>query len=176
MEPEPTPNDAEQPARRKCTKAEHQRRVAEVLRLRLGGAEYPDILQYSSAPDQNWQVGDRQIRNYIRSADERCKAYFDAKADHLLSRHLLQRRQLYAHSLAAGDFRTALAVLQDEAKLERLYGPDKVALTDPTGEEAWDANDADINAIIEAALARLGTLPDLPEPNQEVDEPGPPLD
>ena len=33
----------------------------------------------------------------------------------------VQRRTLYAHALGAGDFRTALAILQDEAKLEALY-------------------------------------------------------
>jgi hypothetical protein len=33
----------------------------------------------------------------------------------------MQRRQLYAHAMSAGDFRTALAVLKDEAMLEDLY-------------------------------------------------------
>ena len=35
----------------KSTKAEVQRRVNEVLKLRLGGAEFPDIREYANAPE-----------------------------------------------------------------------------------------------------------------------------
>jgi hypothetical protein len=105
----------------KSTRAEVLKRVEEVFKLRLGGAEFADILQYASAPEQQWDVSGRQIWNYIAAADRLVKERFDAKAAHLLARHLLQRRTLYAHAMGAGDFRTALAVLQDEAKLENLY-------------------------------------------------------
>jgi len=117
----------------KSTKVEVERRVAEVLKLRLGGAEFPDIRDYSIAPEQGWNVSDSQLWRYIQAADALCKKYFDARADHLLSRHLLQRRQLYAHAMEAGDFRTALAVLRDEAELESLYGPGKLQLTGADG-------------------------------------------
>src|SRR5262245_3407999 len=119
----------------RSTKAEVDRRVREVFQLRLGGAEFLDLREYADAPEQSWGVSDTQLRRYIRMADALCKDYFDAKADHLLSRHLLQRRQLYARALGAGDHRTALAVLKDEAELEGLYPPKKVAPTDPSGEK-----------------------------------------
>ncbi len=77
----------------KSTKAECWKRVTEVYKLRLGGAEFVDIRDYANAPEQNWNVSDSQIRRYMKAADERCKRYFDARADHLLARHLLQRRQ-----------------------------------------------------------------------------------
>src|SRR5262249_4916631 len=54
-------------------------------------------------------------------ADELCRERFDAHARHLLARHLLQRRRLYAHAMEVGDYKTALAVLKDEAQLLRLY-------------------------------------------------------
>src|SRR5437868_5450607 len=114
-------SELKKPARPRVTKAEKTKRIMEVLRLRIGGAECPDLVQFSSAPEQNWQVGERQLRKYIAAADALMKKYFDAKADYLLNRHLLQRRQLYAHALGAGDWGTALRVLQDEAKLEHLY-------------------------------------------------------
>jgi hypothetical protein len=41
--------------------------------------------------------------------------------DQLIRRHLAQRRNLYAKAVLAGDLRTALACVQDEAKLEGLY-------------------------------------------------------
>src|SRR5262245_61751698 len=117
----------------RSSKDEVRRRVNAVLKLRLGGAEFPDLREYADAPEQSWGVSDTQLRRYMTAADALCQQYFDAKAGHLLARHLLQRRQLYAYCMSAGDFRTALAVLKDEAQLEGLYPADKVALTDPSG-------------------------------------------
>src|SRR5215813_448710 len=121
----------------KSTKAEVLKRVEEVFKLRLGGAEFADIRDYAAAQEQAWGVSDTQLWRYIAAADKLVKERFDAKAEHLLHRHLLQRRTLYAHAMGAGDFRTALAVLQDEAKLEGLYPPTKVAPTTPDGQGAW---------------------------------------
>src|SRR5262249_56458106 len=93
--------------------------------LRLGGAEFADIVQYASAPEQNWNVSRRQLWNYIAAADQLVKERFDARAEHLLARHLLQRRQLFAHCMGAGDFNAALRVLDSEAKLEGLFPSEK---------------------------------------------------
>jgi hypothetical protein len=145
----------------KSSKAEVLRRVNEVFKLRLGGAEFADIREYADAPEQQWGVSDTQIRRYIAAADALCKERFDAQADHLLARHLLQRRTLYAHCMGAGDFRTALAVLKDEAQLEGLYPPSKVAPTDPTGTQEYAAafTDADRTAALQRLYARLGPGP-----------------
>jgi hypothetical protein len=142
----------------KSTKAEVAKRVSEVFKLRLGGAEFADIREYAAAPEQGWNVSDSQLWRYILAADALCKDYFDAKAEYLLPRHLLQRRQLYAHCMSAGDFRTALAVLKDEAELERLYPPKKVAPTDPTGEKQYSVGmtDAERVAALGALRARRG--------------------
>src|SRR5262249_36017998 len=58
----------------------------------------------------------------------------------------------------AGDFRTALAVLKDEAELECLYPAKKVALTDPTGSKEYTGGltDADRALALERLYARLG--------------------
>jgi hypothetical protein len=142
----------------KSTKAEVLNRVNEVLKLRLGGAEFPDIREYATAPERAWNVSDSQLWRYVRAADTLCRNYFDAEADHLLSRHLLQRRTLYAHAMGSGDFRTALAVLQDEAKLEGLYPPQKIAPTDPSGEHEYSGGmaDAEIAEALDRLYARLG--------------------
>jgi hypothetical protein len=95
------------------------------------------IREYADKPEQQWNVSDTQLRRYISAADRLVRERFDAKADYLLARHLMQRRTLFAHALGAGDFRTAPAVLQDEAKLEGLYPPTKIAPTTPDGEQAW---------------------------------------
>jgi hypothetical protein len=140
----------------KSSKAEVLKRVEEVFKLRLGGAEFADIMQH--AAEQGWGVKDRQVWNYVAAADKLMTERFDAKADHLLNRHLLQRRQLFAHALGAGDFATALRVLQDEAKLEGLYPPTKVAPTNPEGDQPYAAqlSDADRLAAFERLHAQLG--------------------
>jgi hypothetical protein len=112
----------------KATKAEVARRVEAVFELRLGGAGFADIRQYASAPTDRegkqlepWDVSDRQLWRYIDAADKLCQERYDARAGHLLARHLLRRERLYAHALEVGDYRTALAVLKDEAELEGHY-------------------------------------------------------
>jgi hypothetical protein len=142
----------------KSTKAEVKKRVEEVFKLRLGGANFADIVQYASAPEQAWGVSERQLWNYIEAADKLIVQRFDAKAPYLLHRHLLQRNQLYAHAMGAGDFRTALAVLKDEAQLEGLYPPKKVAPTDPAGEKEYTGglSDADRAVAVERLYARVG--------------------
>jgi hypothetical protein len=142
----------------RSTRAEFESRVNAVLKLRLGGAEFHDLREYAVASEQNWNVSDTQLWRYVAAADRLCKRLFDAKADYLLARHLLQRRTLYAHAMNAGDYRTALAVLQDEAKLEGLYPPTKIAPTNPDGSEEYTGGftDADRAAALERLYARLG--------------------
>ncbi|MFO0879975.1 MAG: hypothetical protein U0840_21735 [Gemmataceae bacterium] len=98
-----------------------QARVREVFKLRLGGAEFLDIVEYGV--QNGWRVSDRTIRKYISCADRLCKKVMQRKFDGLLERHLLQRRQLYAHAMNAGQYNVALAILKDEAELAGLYPP-----------------------------------------------------
>lgn len=123
-----------------------------------------DILQYSAAPEQDWGVAERQVREYVARADRLCRERFDARAEHLLARHLLQRRQLYAHALEAGDFRTALAVLQDEAKMEGLY-PETRRDAKPAAENKEADGRAVVltreaaDALVAAVLSRFSPAP-----------------
>ena len=110
-------------------------RVQEVLRLTLAGAEFPEIRQH--ATQQGWKVTDRQLRRYMESAYREIAQLSDRDAEQLLGRHLMQRRALFARALKNGDLRTALAVLQDEAKLENLYPPTKIAPTTPDGRHPY---------------------------------------
>jgi hypothetical protein len=148
----------------KATKAEISRRVEEVLRLRLDGAEFHDVVQY--AAEQGWNVRERQLWNYVRASDKLLARRLEKDRDKLLARHVAQRRALYARAVHAADYRTALAVARDEAALQGLYPPKKIAHTDPTGEEchAPALSDAECVLAIQAIYARVG-----------VRGPGPPL-
>jgi hypothetical protein len=162
----------------KSTSAEVRKRVEAVFNLRLGGAEFADIVQYASAREQGWGVSERQLWNYVRAADQLVKERFDARAEHLLNRHLLQRRTLYAHAMGAGDFRTALAVLQDEAKLEGLYPPQKIAPTNPQGDKPYEGSltDDERLAALRALYARLGAGGGGPPADRQAGADGPLLD
>src|SRR5688572_23280510 len=102
-----------------------QQRVEEVLQLRLLGAEFIDIRKYANEPEpdsgrQPWNVSDSQLWRYIRAGDELLARTLDKDRDRLLNRHLAQRRALHARAMSVADYRTALAVLKDEAELFRL--------------------------------------------------------
>src|SRR5262249_38670280 len=99
----------------RSSKAEVAKRVEEVFELRLGGTELQYVREHAQAtvddegkPREPWNVSEGQLCRYIATADQLCKQRFDARAEHLLARHLLQRRRLYAHAMEVADFKTAL--------------------------------------------------------------------
>ena len=119
----------------KSDKATVMQRVDDVLRLILAGAEFPEIRHYAS--EHNWDVSERQVRRYLEAAYCRLAQMTERNRDQLLGRHLMQRRALYARCLRGDDLRTALIVLKDEAALEGLYPPTKIAPTTPDGRQLW---------------------------------------
>src|SRR5262245_40053797 len=154
----------------KSSKAEVRKRVEEVFKLRLGGANLADIVQYASAPEQAWGVSERQIANYIKAAEKLIVERYDAKAPCLLNRHLLQRDQLFAHAMGVGDFRTALAVLDSGAKLLGLFPAERHELTGKGGgplqtmQTVVELSDDERRAAVDALLARV----DVPCPGPDL--------
>jgi hypothetical protein len=114
--------DADVKAKRKAEAAAVALRVEEVLRIRLDGAQFHDVVQY--AAEKGWGLQERQIRTYIQRADELLVERLDRSRRKVVARHLAQRQALFARATNAADYRTALAVLADEAKLRGLY-PEK---------------------------------------------------
>ena len=98
-------------------------RVEEVLRIRLDGAQFHDVVQY--AAEKGWELQERQIRTYIQRADALLIERQDKGRQAVVARHLAQRQALYARAVNAADYRTALAILADEAKLRGLYASDR---------------------------------------------------
>lgn len=106
----------------KADNAEIAQRVEEVLRIRLDGAQLHDILHY--AAEKAWGVEERQLRTYMQRADELLVERLESDRRKLIARHIAQREALFARAVNAADYRTALAILTDEAKLRGLY-PDE---------------------------------------------------
>lgn len=129
--------------RAKPTKAIVARRVEEILRIRLDGAEFWDVLQYIAeqqkekgsiwaAPDGGKPFAARTVWWYIQKADRLITETFrnERGRKRLLRRHLAQRRNLYAKAVAIADYRVALAVLDSEAKLVGLFEDEVSRLID----------------------------------------------
>jgi hypothetical protein len=148
----------------KADKALSARRVDDVLRIRLDGAEFWDVVQFVREKQQEagsaWflaeddnPLSDAMIRKYQERADKLVMASHEKSRKKLFRRHLAQRRALYAKAATSGDVRAALACLQDEAELLGLYPPKKIAPTNPTGDAEFSGGLSDEERL--AALARL---------------------
>lgn len=145
------------------------RRVDDVLRLILDGAQYWDLRQYvaekESEADSCWfkqqdreSISERQLRRYMSQANQLIQGSQERSRKKLMRRHLAQRRSLYARAVTTGELRTALSCLEDEAKLIGLYAPQKIAPTTPDGKKEYSGGmtDEERLAALERLHARMG--------------------
>jgi hypothetical protein len=152
----------------KASKATVQKRVEELLRIRLDGAELWDIREYvrekeaeGGSPwhlaDGEKPLSDSQLYRYLQRVDSQIAESCRTSRKKLLRRHQAQRRNLYAKAVSAGDYRAALAVLRDEAELQGLYPPRKIAPTNPEGDKPYEGSltDAERATALQALYARL---------------------
>ena len=107
----------------KASRAEVAARVGEVLRIRLGGAAFHDVVAF--AKKKKWNVSERQCGRYLEKADELLAGRSDRKRRRIIAVHLARREALFAKAVNAADYRTGLAVLADLAKLQDLYANDR---------------------------------------------------
>jgi hypothetical protein len=97
--------------------------VDAVLRAILDGAQFHDIVQFSS--EQEWNVTDRQLHKYIARANELLAERRDKNRKQLITRRLAQREALFARAVNAADLRTALAILDSADKMRGLFPSDR---------------------------------------------------
>lgn len=97
-------------------------RVAEVLAVRLDGAQVHDVVAYAAS--KGWGLTEAAAADLVARADALLVRRLDRNRDRALARHVAQRETLFARAVNAADFRTALAVLQDLGKLQAIY-PDR---------------------------------------------------
>jgi hypothetical protein len=128
----------------KATKAEIMKRVEAILEIRLAGAEFADIRKY--ATENGWHLSDSQLWRYVRKTDDILAHTLERDRQKLVNRHLAQRHALYARAMSVSDYRTALAVLKDQAELQGLY---------PTGRSGPQPPEAGTSAAIEAIATMI---------------------
>jgi hypothetical protein len=103
----------------KASRAEVTERVAEVLRIRLDGAAFHDVVAH--AKEKGWNVSERQCGRYLAQADDLLAKRRERSRNRSISLHLARREGLFARALNAADYRTALAILDSTAKLQNLF-------------------------------------------------------
>jgi hypothetical protein len=146
----------------RATDAKIAKRIEELVQVILDGAEAHDLRLYVSEreaePDSPWALAegakplsDRQIRRYAARAEEVIAESCRTSRKRLVRRHLARRRNLYAKAVSAGDLRTALASLSDEAKLLGLYDPPPAPA--PKGDPPTSPS-----AVVALLAARLASI------------------
>jgi hypothetical protein len=176
----------------KAEKLRVAQRVDELVRIRLDGAQWWDVREYVREKEQEdgspWKLANRQkplsdgqLRRYVQRADALILGSVKEKRSRAVRRHLAQRRNLYAKAVNAGDIRTALAVAQDEARLQNLYPPKKTELTGKDGSPLQavtatvELTDDERAAAVASVLARVGQAGDRPSVDQTSDDSRSPL-
>src|SRR5260370_23929180 len=110
----------------KASKATVARRVEELLRIRLDGAEFWDVREYAREKEQEkgsaWEtpeggkpLSDGTLWRYIARADRLVTQSCRASPPRLLRHHMAQRRHPYAQAVPSGDYPPPPAGLPDPA-------------------------------------------------------------
>jgi len=144
----------------KSTNAIVSQRVEEILRLRIDGANFANIRDFANQPEQAWGVSDSQLKRYIQKSDELLRERTERGRGKITRIHLARRETLFARAVQLADIRTALAVLDSDAKLRGLY--------DEPGKLRQQALDLLTRIAQLEDAARAGSTPD-PEPLERPD-------
>jgi hypothetical protein len=151
--------------RAKADKALAARRVEDILRIRLDGAEWWDVVQFvrenQSEQGSAWflaegekPLSEAMIRKYQERADKLVIESHEKSRKKLLRRHLAQRRNLYARAVTTGELATALRCLDSEALLLGLH-TQRLARPVAGPEKDRKARLAESVAFYEAIVARI---------------------
>lgn len=109
----------------KATNAEMEKRVHEVYRMLLVGADRLKIIQYCA---EKWKVGERTADLLIHRATEILDEKVEVNAEKLLNKSLKTRWDLLFRAIQAKEIATAHEIAKDLDKLLGLY-PTKVELS-----------------------------------------------
>src|SRR5688572_5893017 len=116
------------------------KRVQDVSKLILMGAAHSDIEAFGT--ERGWNVSRRQLQRYVKIAHEQMAKASLQNRQQLIGRHVLQRRALFARALKAGDLRTALQAVKDEAQLQGVYPGKGSAASADSERQSRDLSDS----------------------------------
>jgi hypothetical protein len=108
-----------------------QRRVDDLLRVRLDGGARHDVRDYARSqeresaspwfvPDGENPLSDVQIWRYLQRADRLIDREHERSRKRLFRRHVARLNHLYARAATTGELSVARAILRDLAEMQRL--------------------------------------------------------
>jgi hypothetical protein len=170
-------SDGEQPKKRgrrtRVSKAEMSRRVHEVFRLLLQGANFLDVKEYAQDTAEGktaWNVSDKTIHRMIRRAHVLLADYAERDRGKLMAKSLARREYIYAKAVQAGDLRAALRAADSQDQLLGMFPSKSRPAPAPASGVCIDdvlAN-PELKEVIQNASAWVPPLLSVsPEPEQE---------
>ena len=109
-------------------------RIEEIVDLLIAGAfRMQDLRAY--AKEKGWDIGDRQLLNYLIRAKEKFQEYKQTNRAEELGKAIARYNHLYFSALSMKDYPTALRVNKALCELLGLNAPVKVAETDTEGND-----------------------------------------
>ena len=103
---------------KKTNDIEISRRIYEIKKLILKGLDTQEILQYCSN-ETEWNLGQRQIYNYIEEANKEIEKYREQKINYIHGKLLSRYEDLYQSFQKIKDYKGCLAVCKE---IRELYG------------------------------------------------------
>ena len=156
MESQAEPSANPKKRAERCTKAEHEKRERLVNDLLARGLRDSQIKRLCSV---EWGVAPRSVENYICRARERLIEQLSGDKQRLRAdAYAFYSGMIEDQSIPARERLRAREALD---KLLGLAAPTKVALTDPTGENAADMSVKEVTALPDAVLEVLGAAYDV---------------
>lgn len=142
-------------------------RVKEVLRIRIDGAQFHDVIDY--AAEKAWNATEAECAALIRAADNLLVRRQDRSRKRITARHIAQREALYARALNGADYGTCVRILGEIGKLQGLYDKSReneqlVALA-----QAQAARIAELEALAEGRVIAIQGGSDAAEDRPEED-------
>ncbi len=125
----------------RSTAAIMAQRVQIVLRLRLAGAQFADLLEFANGEAVEgrdggpWGLTEAGLRYVITEANKLLAETARQSRGEMFEQHIARREFLYARAIDKGDERTALAILRDQAELCGLYENESIVELEKAVEE-----------------------------------------
>lgn len=72
-----------------------------------------------------WKVSHRQFYRYYRTARTKIEKEYSERLSLAVQVHYSERTNLYEKAVKKGDIKTSLSILQDMAKIQGVYSPER---------------------------------------------------
>jgi hypothetical protein len=141
---------------RYANSAERIKRVDFCLKLLIQGYQRREIVQKCS--DLDWNVGERQIDQYLSRAREIIAKEFGCDREQAVAEHVAMRREIYRDARDEKNHHEALALLSDEAKLRGLYPATADAKEYAKHAALVDARVQELETLLRASQAEVTRL------------------